>query len=76
MTFLTKLYLKGFRDIYQKLLEEYNYFPKIPTCNQNVVKNCQDDESKKKERQLNVVQTNETRYVTKVILFLIFFVPT
>jgi hypothetical protein len=54
------LYIKGFRDIYRKLIDKYNFEAKIPTCNQieqvdDIVKG-----------RLSTKQTNATRLVTKV----------
>jgi hypothetical protein len=53
-------YIKGFRDIYRKLIDKYNFEAKIPTCNQieqvdDIVKG-----------RLSTKQTNATRLVTKV----------
>ena len=57
---------KGFRDIYEKLIDEFNLEPKIPSCIQLKQGDSITNDSKKKEKQLTVAQTIETRYVTKV----------
>lgn len=50
--------------MYKKLIDEYNFKAKIPTCKQ-LENNIMIDENLK---QLTIKQTTESRMVTKVII--------
>lgn len=54
---------KGFRDIYKKLIEEYKFKAKMPTCKQLDDSKINQDDIK----QLTVKQTTDSRLVTKVM---------
>ncbi len=60
---LSLLYL-GFRDIHNKLVDNYGYRVEIPHCKQLDLK--KDDNEKKKKKQLSTCDANRTRNVTKV----------
>lgn len=64
---LILLIFKGFRDIYYKLKNNYQFHVKIPTCTQLEQEIGETDN--KKTKQLTVKQTSETRLVTKVHMF-------
>jgi hypothetical protein len=48
------------------LKSEYNFNPKIPTCYQLEADEEKVSDIEKKNKQLSVKQTNDTRLVTKV----------
>ncbi|RNA33737.1 disulfide-isomerase a6, partial [Brachionus plicatilis] len=54
---------RGFRDIYRKLEEVYNFKALIPTCKQ--LEQTINSDGNKDERQLTVEQTTKSRFVTK-----------
>ena len=64
----------GFRDIFKKLREVFNFIPKIPYCNQidSELDNSDSENEKmnqKNSKQLTTKQANESRLVTKVMLY-------
>lgn len=59
-------YFKGFRDIYKKLIDYYNFIPKIPFCEQLEPKNENVELKSFTTKQLSTTQTSESRLVTKV----------
>lgn len=64
----------GFRDIFNKLKDNYQFIPKIPTCQQlendgggkKEKKKNTSGKIQKKRKQLTIKQTLNNRLVTKV----------
>ncbi len=64
--------MKGFRDIYHELINDYKFHVRMPTCTQLAENTDEQDNltesgNAKKVKKLTTKQAAETRLVTKVV---------